>query len=130
MRILGGADPYYQRCLRTRLIAGVLEELGFRLRINGALLDAVLDAAEYHQGRENLAWTGRLLVFSMDTDHALVGPWAIEALRNTITEKREKVGAMVKDGKSLDEIKEAFGLPAGQSRWPSLVEIIYGEMKQ
>ena len=83
LRILGGADPYYQRCLRTRLIAGVLEELGFRLRINGALLDAAHDAEGNHQGREILAWTGRLLVFSMDTDHALVGPWAIEALRNT-----------------------------------------------
>ena len=54
----------------------------------------------------------------------------IESLRKTILDKREKVGEMIKDGKSLDEIKEAFGIPAGQSRWPSLVEIIYGEMNK
>ncbi|MBN1907960.1 MAG: hypothetical protein JW927_22980 [Deltaproteobacteria bacterium] len=54
----------------------------------------------------------------------------IEALRNNIMEKREKVGEMVKAGKTLDEVKQAFNIPAGQSRWPSLVEIIYGEMKQ
>jgi pyruvate,water dikinase len=83
LRIQGGTDPYYKRCLRTRLIAGALEELGFRLRINGALLDASLDAPGNHQGRDILRWAGRLLVFSLDTDHALVGPWVIEALRNT-----------------------------------------------
>lgn len=54
----------------------------------------------------------------------------IEGLRKTIMEKREKVGAMVRDGKSLNEIKKAFGIPVGQSRWPSLVETIYGEIKQ
>ncbi len=54
----------------------------------------------------------------------------IETLRNSIMEKREKVGEMIKAGKTLDEVKQAFNIPAGQSRWPSLVEIIYGEMKQ
>jgi cyclase len=54
----------------------------------------------------------------------------IEALRNSIMEKRKKVGEMVKAGKTLDEVKAAFNIPAGPSRWPSLVEIIYGEMKQ
>jgi glyoxylase-like metal-dependent hydrolase (beta-lactamase superfamily II) len=52
----------------------------------------------------------------------------IEDLRNTVIEKRKKVKAMVKDGKNLDDIKKAFGV--GQSRWPSLVEIIYGEITQ
>lgn len=54
----------------------------------------------------------------------------IEGLRKTIMEKREKVQAMVKEGKSLEDIKKAFGVPAGQSWWPSLVEIIYGEIKK
>ncbi len=54
----------------------------------------------------------------------------IEALRNSIMEKREKVGEMVKADKALDEVKAAFNIPAGQGRWPSLVEIIYGEMKK
>lgn len=59
-----------------------------------------------------------------------VGKTEIEGLKNTIMEKRKKVGEMVKDGKTLDEIKQAFNIPAGPGRWPSLVEIIYGEMKQ
>lgn len=54
----------------------------------------------------------------------------IESLRNTIMEKQDKVYMMVKSGKSLDEIKKAFGIPEGQSRWPSLVETIYGEVTQ
>lgn len=54
----------------------------------------------------------------------------IEALRNSIIEKRERVGEMIKDGKSLDDAKQAFNIPVGPGRWPSLVEIIYGEMKQ
>jgi glyoxylase-like metal-dependent hydrolase (beta-lactamase superfamily II) len=54
----------------------------------------------------------------------------IEGLRKTVVEKRDRVKAMVKEGKSLDDIKEAFGIPLGQSRWPSLVERIYGEMTQ
>lgn len=53
----------------------------------------------------------------------------IEDLRKTIMDKREKVNEMIKAGKTLDEVKKAFGIPAGQSRWPSLVEIIYSEMK-
>ncbi len=54
----------------------------------------------------------------------------IEGLRKSIMEKRDKVAAMVRDGKSLDDIKQAFGIPSGQSRWPSLVEYIYGEIKE
>ena len=54
----------------------------------------------------------------------------IESLRKTVIEKRDRVKAMVKDGKSLDDVKRAFGIPLGQSRWPSLVERIYGEMTQ
>jgi glyoxylase-like metal-dependent hydrolase (beta-lactamase superfamily II) len=54
----------------------------------------------------------------------------IESLRRTVVEKRDRVKAMVKDGKGLDDVKKAFGIPLGQSRWPSLVERIYGEMTQ
>jgi len=52
----------------------------------------------------------------------------IENLRKTLIEKKEKVMAMVKDGKSLDQVKEAFGIPLGESRWRSLVEVIYLEL--
>lgn len=53
----------------------------------------------------------------------------IEGLKKSVMEKREKVASMIRNGKNLEDIKTAFGIPAGQSRWPSLVEIIYGEMK-
>lgn len=54
----------------------------------------------------------------------------IASLQNTIMEKQDKVHMMVKGGKSLDDIKKAFGIPVEQSRWPSLVETIYGEVTQ
>ncbi len=54
----------------------------------------------------------------------------IEGLRKSILEKRQKVSEMIKEGKSLDDVKQAFNIPAGQSRWPSLVELMYGEIKQ
>jgi glyoxylase-like metal-dependent hydrolase (beta-lactamase superfamily II) len=57
----------------------------------------------------------------------------IETLMTSIEEKQAKIKAMVQEGKSLDEIKKAFGVespsPAqsqqGRMRWPSLVEVIY-----
>ena len=52
----------------------------------------------------------------------------IEDLRKTLIEKQEKVMALIKEGKSLDQIKEAFGIPLGESRWRSLVEVIYLEL--
>ena len=83
LRILGGTDPYYKRCLRTRLLAGVLEELGFMLHLKGVLLDASVMAPELNRGSDLLARLGQLLVFSRENDQALVGPWVVEVLRNT-----------------------------------------------
>lgn len=58
----------------------------------------------------------------------------IRTLLTGIEEKQAKVQAMIKEGKSLDAIKTAFGIsdppgPAGR-RWPSLVEIIYQELTE
>lgn len=52
----------------------------------------------------------------------------IESLHKSLIEKREKVMAMVKEGKSLDQVKEAFDIPLGESRWRSLVEVMYLEL--
>jgi cyclase len=56
----------------------------------------------------------------------------LETLVKSIEDKQAKVKAMVAEGKTLDEVKAAFGIKdeAGQSgrRWPSLVEIIYQEV--
>ncbi|MBN1940009.1 MAG: MBL fold metallo-hydrolase [Candidatus Aminicenantes bacterium] len=56
----------------------------------------------------------------------------LRALLTTLEEKAAKVKAMVAEGKTLDEVKAAFGLqPAAgsqPSRWPSFVENIYLEL--
>ena len=58
----------------------------------------------------------------------------LQNLSASIAEKRDKVKAMVAEGKSLDEVKQAFGIqPApeqpGRMSFPSLVEVIYLEFK-
>ncbi len=57
----------------------------------------------------------------------------IQSLRASIAEKREKVQAMVAEGKSLEDIKKAFGVqdsptPPGRARFPTLVEVMYLEI--
>ncbi len=56
----------------------------------------------------------------------------IKTLLASIEEKQAKVKALVQQGRSLDEIKQAMGVasaPGGQApRFPSLVEIIYQEI--
>jgi cyclase len=62
----------------------------------------------------------------------------IEGLVKSIEEKQAKIQALVKEGKSLDEIRQEFGIQqppaqAGQSaarRFPSLVEVIYQEITE
>jgi cyclase len=62
-------------------------------------------------------------------------PQDLQALAVSIEEKQGKVKAMVGEGRSLDEIKKAFGIqPAaaqsGRPGFPSLVEIIYLELTE
>ena len=59
----------------------------------------------------------------------------IETLHKSIVDKRDKVKALIAEGKSLDDIKLSFGVkdaPAqpGRARFPSLVEIIYLELTE
>jgi cyclase len=53
----------------------------------------------------------------------------IQGLLASIEEKQAKVKALIQQGKSLDEVKSAFGVveapTQGARRWPSLVETIY-----
>jgi glyoxylase-like metal-dependent hydrolase (beta-lactamase superfamily II) len=58
----------------------------------------------------------------------------IQGLLTAIEEKQAKVKALIEQGKSLDEIKSAFGVadtsgPGGR-RWPSLVETIYLDLTE
>ncbi len=59
----------------------------------------------------------------------------VEALRDSMAEKQAKVKALVAEGKSLEDVKAAFGIedrPAapGGRRWLSLVETIYLELTE
>jgi cyclase len=57
----------------------------------------------------------------------------IEALMKSLQEKQDKIRSLIKEGKSLDEIKAAFGIPLTQAkpggmRFPSIVEVMYQEL--
>ncbi len=55
----------------------------------------------------------------------------VEKLIKSIEEKQSRVKAMVAEGKSLEDVKKAFGIDAPQEpgrRFPSLVEVIYREL--
>jgi cyclase len=56
----------------------------------------------------------------------------IQDFIQTVTDKQAKIQTMVGSGKSLDDVKKAFNIetPAGGSRWPSLVEVIYQELSE
>lgn len=59
----------------------------------------------------------------------------IESLLKNVEEKLAKVRSLVKEGKSLQETKSAFGIEdppakAGGLRFPSLVEVIYLELSE
>lgn len=82
VRIVGGTGPYYKRCLRTRFLAEILGELGFSLRINGALLEATVTSGELKNSRDLIHQIGRLMAFSRMADRHFAGPWALKNLRN------------------------------------------------
>jgi glyoxylase-like metal-dependent hydrolase (beta-lactamase superfamily II) len=59
----------------------------------------------------------------------------IQGLHASMAEKRDKVKAMISEGKSLDEIKKTFGVqdaPAqpGRARFLSLIEVIYLDLTE
>ena len=74
-------------------------------------------------------------ILDLDVDIILSGHAApagredLQSLLDNIEEKQDKVESMIKEGKSLDDIKTAFGLPLTESRWKSLVEVIHIELK-
>ncbi len=57
----------------------------------------------------------------------------IEAEMKGLQEKQEKIRSLIREGKSLDEVKTAFGIPTapakpGGMNFPSLVEVMYLEL--
>lgn len=64
---------------------------------------------------------------------APLGRADIEALAGSIEDKVQKVKALIAEGKTLDDVKAALGVPeapaeGGRPSWPSLVEVIYQEL--
>lgn len=54
----------------------------------------------------------------------------IEGAMKSLEDRQQKVKQLINEGKSLDEVKQAFGIkdgPPGGMRFPSLVEVIYLE---
>lgn len=80
--VMGGTGPYYQRCLRTRLLASILDNLGFTLGIDGAHLDASIALAAPENRFAILNQVGRLLAYAHQKDQPLIGPWVLEDVRN------------------------------------------------
>ena len=63
----------------------------------------------------------------------VLGKSDIEAAMKSLQEKQDKVRLLIKEGKSLDEVKTAFGIPSAPAKpggfsFPSLVEVIYLEL--
>jgi cyclase len=63
----------------------------------------------------------------------LVTKGDIEGEMKMLQEKQDKIRTMIKEGKSLDDVKTAFGIPTtpakpGGMSFPSLVEVIYLEL--
>jgi hypothetical protein len=59
----------------------------------------------------------------------------LQALLTSIEERQAKVKALIDEGKTLDEIKTAFGVeepPAqpGRPRRPGFIEVIYLDIKE
>jgi cyclase len=57
----------------------------------------------------------------------------IEAEMKSLQEKQDKVRSLIKEGKSLEEIKAAFGIPTAPAKpggfsFPSIVEVMYLEL--
>ena len=64
-----------------------------------------------------------------------LGRTDVEALIASMEEKQAKVKAMIAEGRSLEDVKKAFGIedrpaPAGGRRWLSLVETIFLELTE
>jgi glyoxylase-like metal-dependent hydrolase (beta-lactamase superfamily II) len=55
-----------------------------------------------------------------------------QSFLESITDKQAKIQTMVANGKTLDDVKKAFNIetPAGGSRWPTLVEVIYLDLTE
>jgi cyclase len=73
-------------------------------------------------------------LLALDADMYLAGhtePMSkadIQTAMASIQDKQAKIKALIDQGKSLDEIKTATGVPAGAARFPSLTEVIYMDL--
>ncbi len=74
-------------------------------------------------------------VLNLDADvfvsgHAeIAGRPEIEAVIQSIEEKQARVRDLVKQNKTLEDVKKAFGVAEG-GRWPSFYEVIYRELTE
>ncbi len=78
-------------------------------------------------------------ILNLDADRFVPGHGSVlaksdvEGVMKSLQEKQNKVRSLVKEGKSLDEVKTAFGIPTAPAKpggfsFPSLVEVMYLEL--
>ncbi len=63
----------------------------------------------------------------------IIGKGEVETAMKSLQEKQDKVLSLIREGKSLDEVKAAFGISAASAKpggfsFPSIVEVMYGEL--
>lgn len=63
----------------------------------------------------------------------VIGKGEVESALKSLQEKQDKVRLLIKEGKSLDEVKTSFGIPTAPAKpggfsFPSIVEVIYLEL--
>ena len=63
----------------------------------------------------------------------IIGKNEVETAIKSLQEKQDRVKSLIKEGKSLEEIKTAFGLPTAPAKpggfsFPSIVEVMYNEL--
>jgi len=63
----------------------------------------------------------------------VIGRGEVESALKSLQEKQDKIRSLIKEGKSLDEIKTTFGIPTAPAKpggfsFPSIVEVMYLEL--
>jgi pyruvate,water dikinase len=115
LQFSGGAGNYYGRNLRVKLMADVLERLGFQVMIKGDLLDASLARFDCDFTLERLDLLGRLLASSRLLDMTLSSQEEIETFREEFF--KGNYNFLLKDGS--DTIHSLY---TQGGRWRRVVE--------
>ena len=80
LRFAGGAGTYYGKSLRLNFLGNVLSRLGFKISVNGDLLDASLTGSDPKSMEDLLDQVGRLLAASRLLDLGITNEAAVQRM--------------------------------------------------